>query len=1481
MNLYTTQRGTIIMTKIKNTKKGMAKKTLSMSLVVAMLATSNVPVWAAEFSDGSDDVAVATEAPAVEDTTADVATEAFTDDATPVVDNEENAVVATAESDYDFSGITVNQKAINPTWAGKTESGSNTFTSANVFGTSAIKKNGAAYTGDDLRYVWAYNGAWDINTRYPIYLSSNTFASAITLPNTATLKEHVGETLSLIILEKENGVVNATPIDNISLGTIKPVDVSDTGVTASITPTPVYDGADKKPSVTVNDDAWSSTYAVDLTDTTKYNWSYDGTDGLKSANSVVTVTGTYNGTDAKCYTGTLKTTFTIGKLDLQTNTSKIIVKAATPGKKFSYAGGNLEVDKSEVNVYLADANDSTKASDISLNDFVKKVTVDASQVGKDKTFTVTFDAAKINASANFKDDAKADFTVVSATKYDGNDNSAEIEALDLSKITVTLKSPKKVGVSTTGSGATGIAASDLTFTKDGKEISISSLVNVSLKEAKYDKPGTYEGAIIVTGSNSNAVTGTATANLIVKTNVFGDGAGFKGTNANKYVTDDKSKITAVSGGLTEGLDYNNGKAVEFKSTDLFTDSNADALLGWFDPTGSGTNAADQSYFRVKYSNNVNATPQTVDATTDAEKIAVLTVYAVGGDYDGCSKDFYFKINASTVNAKEDNTTTVTTNANESTKGISFNEDATDASDYASAIGLKVTGTNGKSGNDKIVSEASSNDYKVDYSFVKDTNDTPTTTTKPNAVGNLVKAVITLNKDSNFVTPVSTTTGELGGTNKSGVTFKTEAKTAGTDNGKITLYIPIIDRSIEDLDITLDQTSYTFTGTTIEPKVSVKLNGKAFEAGKDYTVKVNNGINVGTAEVVVTMNSANSKYQGSKKLSATITPAKLSDVKFEIKKDCDQVYDATRKKPVIAQKDDPTTTKNETIAEANATAQVKLGSVVISDLFDITYGQNVEAGKGAGTVTLTPKKAAAKNFDGDSVTATFDIKRRTLENKNTGWAIKLVNDDGKIITKDSNNSIAANETDFEWTGDETVFANASLVAANITDNPDEVRENDFTYKLAYANNVEKTTAAAPAYVCVVGTGNYGGDYSIVKDKDGKVTVKTTESVEKANKETPGTYEVLLDNVVKDSWASFQIEGRKFAAKNVTITNATYAGGVAVKPGSVVKDSKTGKVLTEGKDYELVFDAKNVDATNTPIEVTVKGIGQYKGSLVNAKTDGKKLTFIIEKKDLKDCYVNVDKKDGKLDLTVMNGNVVEKKENFDAKDNGDGTVTVSVVDGGKNYTGSTTVKISDADTKVGTPLITNVVVKGNTATPVLSSDVDGAVGYDYVIATEEDYANGRVDISKNVLKTNTDFHYVQKGTYYAYCHAWKRDENGKKVFGEWSNLYKFTVTATTPSTPKITSVKASGNTVTVTYTKSTNATGYDVVLGSSVKSVNGEKRPVNYGTLVKKNVKGNTVTVTFKNVKKGTYYAGLHSFNRTSEDGKKVFSKWSNSEKVTVK
>ena len=150
----------------------------------------------------------------------------------------------------------------------------------------------------------------------------------------------------------------------------------------------------------------------------------------------------------------------------------------------------------------------------------------------------------------------------------------------------------------------------------------------------------------------------------------------------------------------------------------------------------------------------------------------------------------------------------------------------------------------------------------------------------------------------------------------------------------------------------------------------------------------------------------------------------------------------------------------------------------------------------------------------------------------------------------------------------------------------------------------------------------------------------------------------------------------------------------------------------------------------------------------------------------------------------------------------------------------------------------------------------------------------------IKTNGAFTYVQEGTYYAYCHAWRRDENNKKVFGEWSNIFKFEVESTTPDTPVITSVKRNGRNVTVTYKNAKNAEGYDIVLGSKRMRVNGELRPVEYGKLVQKN--RTTTTVTFKNVPNGKYYVGMHAYNRTPDGGNKVFSRWANwNSSVTVK
>ncbi|MDO4337965.1 MAG: right-handed parallel beta-helix repeat-containing protein [Eubacteriales bacterium] len=192
-------------------------------------------------------------------------------------------------------------------------------------------------------------------------------------------------------------------------------------------------------------------------------------------------------------------------------------------------------------------------------------------------------------------------------------------------------------------------------------------------------------------------------------------------------------------------------------------------------------------------------------------------------------------------------------------------------------------------------------------------------------------------------------------------------------------------------------------------------------------------------------------------------------------------------------------------------------------------------------------------------------------------------------------------------------------------------------------------------------------------------------------------------------------------------------------------------------------------------------------------------------------------------------------------------------------------------------------GNQVKAILSGPAAGAQGYDYVISEnincikDKDY----LAVSKNILLTETDFRYIPAGTYYVYCHAWIRGADGKKIFGNWSNYKTVTVTAITPQTPVIRSVKVKGNTVTVTYSQCEDASGYDIVLGNAAKKVYNEKRPVDYGTKVKKIKNGNTVTAVFRNVEPGIYYVGLHAWNRTSEDGKKVFSPWSNVKKIKVK
>ena len=76
----------------------------------------------------------------------------------------------------------------------------------------------------------------------------------------------------------------------------------------------------------------------------------------------------------------------------------------------------------------------------------------------------------------------------------------------------------------------------------------------------------------------------------------------------------------------------------------------------------------------------------------------------------------------------------------------------------------------------------------------------------------------------------------------------------------------------------DQT-YTYTGAAIKPAVTVKYGKTKLKKGTDYTVSYKNNVDAGTATVKV---KGKGKYTGSKKVTFTIEPAKLSKCTVKLK-----------------------------------------------------------------------------------------------------------------------------------------------------------------------------------------------------------------------------------------------------------------------------------------------------------------------------------------------------------------------------------------------------------------------------------------------------------------------------------------------------------------------------------------------------------------------------------------------------------------------
>ena len=204
----------------------------------------------------------------------------------------------------------------------------------------------------------------------------------------------------------------------------------------------------------------------------------------------------------------------------------------------------------------------------------------------------------------------------------------------------------------------------------------------------------------------------------------------------------------------------------------------------------------------------------------------------------------------------------------------------------------------------------------------------------------------------------------------------------------------------------------------------------------------------------------------------------------------------------------------------------------------------------------------------------------------------------------------------------------------------------------------------------------------------------------------------------------------------------------------------------------------------------------------------------------------------------------------------------------------VYLRPANTKISSHSIDR-----NKLTVKLSKGCAGAQGYDFVISKKSNMLQtGKFSQTvSSTGKPQASFRYLAKGTWYVAARSWVLDVQGNKVYGSWTKIKKIKITVVTPQQPKIRNITVKGNTVTVTYTKCKNATGYEILLGNKYKTSAGEKYPV------KKHLKrtGNTTTVTFTNVKKGTWYVTIRAWNQTSKDKSRVYSPYSTMQKFKTK
>ena len=298
-------------------------------------------------------------------------------------------------------------------------------------------------------------------------------------------------------------------------------------------------------------------------------------------------------------------------------------------------------------------------------------------------------------------------------------------------------------------------------------------------------------------------------------------------------------------------------------------------------------------------------------------------------------------------------------------------------------------------------------------------------------------------------------------------------------------------------------SQTYTGSSIEPSVTVTLNGKTLKLNEDYTLTYSNNVNVGTATITI---NGIGNYTGSKKINFNIVPKKLDISSATVNSISSKTYTGSSIKPSVTVKLNNKTLKLNTDYKVSYSNNKNIGTAKI-----LIKGIGEYEGEKTVTFNIIPPKvtnlkSSKKTYN--SITLSWDKIDNVTGYKVYRYDVKT--ESYKLIKTISNAST-------------TSYTNSKLTSAT-----------KYLYKVRSYKIVNNKT--------------HNGDYSsslAATTKPPTPTVKLT---------SPSTKKIKL------TWTNISSRTTGYNIYMATSKNGTYKN-----IGSTSKKSFTKGSLKKGKTY----------------------------------------------------------------------------------------------------------------------------------------------------------------------------------------------------------------------------------------------------------------------------------------------------------------------------